>query len=94
MYKKYDGNPVEIRSYIKNRCSLGISAKLIFNGIQTLYGDHAISYKTIARCTKKFHDGLESLEDNPRAGRKVRKTTKTAEAKIQKLISRTEQNRT
>ena len=30
---------------------------------------------------------MESLEDNPRAGRKVSNTTKTAEATIQKLIS-------
>ena len=87
MYKKRDGNHTEIRSYIKNRCNLGISAKLIFNEIQALYGDHAVSYRTVARWTKKFKEGVESLEDNPRTGRKVGKIIKTAEATIQKLIN-------
>ena len=68
MYKKYDGNPTEIRSYIRNRCNHGISAKLIFNEIQASYGDHAISYRTVARWTKKLQEGVESLEDNPRTG--------------------------
>ena len=87
MYKKYDGNPTEIRSYIKNRCNFGISVNLIFNEIQALYGDHAVSYRAVARWTKKFREGVESLEDNPRTGRKVSKIIKTAEATIQKLIN-------
>ena len=66
---------------------LGISAKLIFNEIQALYGDHAVSYRTVARWTKKFREGVESQKDNPRTGRKVSKTIKTAEATIQKLIN-------
>lgn len=87
MYRKYDGNPAEIRSYIKNRSNLGISAKLIFNEIQTLYGDQAVSYRTVARWNKKFREGVESLENNPRTGRKISKTTIAAEAKIQNLIN-------
>ena len=87
MYKKYDGNPAKIRPYIKNRCNLGISAKLIFNKIQALNGGYAISYRTVAKWTKKFWEGVESLEDNPRTGRKVSKTIKTVEATIHKLIS-------
>ena len=58
-----------------------------FTEIQSLYGDHALSYRTIARWTKKFGEGVESLEDNPRTGRQVSKTIKTAEATIHKLIS-------
>ena len=42
MYKKYDGNPTEIRSYIKNRCNLGVNAKIVFNEIHALYEDPAI----------------------------------------------------
>ena len=87
MFKKYDGNPTEIRSYIKNRYNLGIKAKIIFNEIQALYGDHAIGYRTVARWTKKFREGVECLKDNPRAGKKVSKISKTAKAKIQKLIN-------
>ena len=87
MHKKYSGNPAKIQPYIKNRCNLGISAKFIFNEIQALYGAHAISYRTVARWTKKFLEGVESLEDNPRTGRKMSKTIKTAEATIHKLIS-------
>ena len=87
MYKKYDENPTEIRSYIKNLSNLGISAKLIFNEIQALHGGHAMSYRTDDRWTKKFRVGVEPLEDNPRTGRKVSKITKTAEATIQILIN-------
>ena len=87
MYSKYDGNPTEIRSYIKNQCNLGISANLIFDEIQGLYGHHAISYRTVARWTKKLREGVESLEDNPKTGRKVSKVIKTAEATIHKLIN-------
>ena len=54
VYKKYDGNPAEIRSYSKDRCNLGTSAKLIFNEIHALHGDHTISYKTVARWTRNF----------------------------------------
>ena len=46
-----------------------------------------MSYITVARWSKKFREGVESLEDNPRTGRKVSKITKTAEATIQKLIN-------
>ena len=42
MYKKYNENPTEIQSCIKNRCYLGSHAKIIFNEIQALYGDHVI----------------------------------------------------
>ena len=77
MYKKYNCNPSKIQTYIKNRCNLGISAKLIFNEIQALYGDHAISYRTVASWTKKLREGVESLEDNPRTGRKVSKLIRT-----------------
>ena len=65
MYKKYDGNPTEIRSYIKNRGFLGINANIIFNEIQALYGAHAIWYRTVPRLTKKFWKGVECLKENP-----------------------------
>ena len=84
---KYDGNPTEIRSYIKNLSNLEISAKPIFNEIQALHGGHAMSYRTVARWTKKFRVGVERMGDNPRTGRKVSQITKTAEATIQILIN-------
>ena len=65
--------------------TLELEQKNIFNEIQALYGDHAISYRTVARWTKKFREGVESLEDNPRTGRKVSNTIKTAEATIHKF---------
>ena len=41
-----------------SRHNLGSNAKLIFNDIQALYGDHAIPYRTVVRWTKKFRDCL------------------------------------
>ena len=71
MYKKYDGNPAEIRSYIKNRCYLGISAKLIFNEIQALYGDHVL-----------YH--IELLLDGQRNSGRVWRASKTTLELVEK----------
>ena len=72
--------------YIKNRSRLGYSAKVIFSDIQALFGDNAVSYRTVSRWTKKFREGLESVENKPGTGRKVSNNTKNAEVKIKKLL--------
>ena len=43
--------------------------------------------RIVARRAKKFREGVESLEDNPRTFRKVSKIIKTAETAIQKLLN-------
>ena len=72
--------------YIKNRSKLGYSAKVIFNNIQALIGDNAVSYRTVSRWTKKFREGLESVENKPGTGRKDSNHTKNAEVKIKELL--------
>ena len=86
MYRECSGNPTEIRMYIKNRSKLGYSAKVIFNDIQASFGDNAVSYRIVSRWTKKFQEGLESVENKPGTGRKVSNHTKNAEVKIKKLL--------
>ena len=71
MYRKCYGTPTEIRMYMKNRSKFGYSAKVIFNDIQALFGDNAVSYRSVSRWTKKFREGLESVENKPGTGRKV-----------------------
>ena len=57
------------RSYIKNRCILGIQAKDIFNDICRVYGNNELSFSSVTRWCKKFKSGVDSIEDVPHACR-------------------------
>ena len=59
----------QIRSYIKNRCILGIQAKDIFNEICRVYGNNELSFSSVTRWCKKFKSGVDSVEDAPHACR-------------------------
>ncbi len=58
-----------IRSYIKTRLLLGLTAVQIHNELCVAYGPEVVSYRTVARWIRRFSDGHDSLEDNPRSGR-------------------------
>ena len=51
------------RSYIKNRCILGIQAKAIFNEICRVYGNNELVFSSVTRWCKKFKSGVDSVED-------------------------------
>jgi histone-lysine N-methyltransferase SETMAR len=60
----------QIRSYyIKNRCTLGVQAKYIFNEICRVYGDNELSFVSVIRWCKKLKSGLDSVKDAPHAHR-------------------------
>jgi hypothetical protein len=59
----------QIRSYIKNRCILGIWAKYIFNEICRVYGNNALSFLCITRWCKKLKSSVDSVKDAPHARR-------------------------
>jgi len=58
-----------IRSYVKTRLLLGLTAIQIHSELCIAYGPEVVSYRTVARWIRRFSDGQDSLEDNPRSGR-------------------------
>ena len=48
----------QIRSYIKNRCILGIQAKEIFKEICRVYGNKKLSFSSVTWWCKKFKSGV------------------------------------
>jgi [histone H3]-lysine36 N-dimethyltransferase SETMAR len=74
------------RSYILVRHKLGINATTIFQELKSSYGDSSPSYVTVCRWIWRFDEGLEDLEDNPRAGRPITATTDANVKVIRELI--------
>ena len=73
---------VEIRSYIKNRCILGIGCKDIFDEICSVYGHNEMSFSTVIRWFKKFKCGLVSTEDAPHGRRPKTATSAKMVARV------------
>ena len=59
----------QIRSYVENRCILGIQAKDIFNEIRRVYGNNELSFSSVKRWCRKFKSGVVSVENAPHARR-------------------------
>jgi len=64
------------RFYIKVRTLLGTPATEIHEDLTTVFGAQSISYSTVQKWSKFFRDGNIEIEDQPRPGRPVTKTTK------------------
>ncbi|CAF3930991.1 unnamed protein product [Rotaria sp. Silwood1] len=60
-----------IRSYIKTRWLLALTATQIHRELTTAYGQDVVSYCTVTRWIERFSNERESLEDNPRSGRPI-----------------------
>jgi transposase len=63
------------RYYIKMRTILGINPKTIHEEFVTALGPKAPSYPTIAEWAKRFREGREDVNDDPRSGRPVSELT-------------------
>ena len=59
----------EQRAYIKIRSLLGVTPTDIKADLDTVYGHYAVSYITLTRWSRRFKEGRESIEDDPRPGR-------------------------
>ena len=57
------------RSYIKNRCILGMHAKDIFNEMCRVLGTTNFLFSSVRRWCKNFKSGVDSVEDAPHARR-------------------------
>ncbi len=60
-----------IRSHIKTRLLLGLTAKQIHEALTTAYGQDVVSYSTVALWVHRFSSGPELLEDDPQGGRSI-----------------------
>ena len=63
------------RYYIKIRTILGINPKTIHEELATALGPQAPSYPTVAEWAKRFREGREDVNDDPRSGRPVSELT-------------------
>ncbi|CAF1523130.1 unnamed protein product [Rotaria sp. Silwood1] len=57
-----------LRSYIKTRFLLGLTATQIHDELTTAYGQGVVAYRTVAHWVHRFSSGRESLDDDPRSG--------------------------
>ncbi|CAF1458316.1 unnamed protein product, partial [Rotaria sordida] len=57
------------------RTALRIPARVIYDELNSVYGDEAPGLSTIERWSKLFRDGREEVEDKPRPGRPISETT-------------------
>jgi len=60
-----------LRSYIKTRWLLGLTATQMHDELTTAYGQGFVSYRTVAHWIHRFSSGRESLDDDPRSGRPI-----------------------
>ena len=63
------------RYYIKIRTILEIDPKTIHEELVTALGPSAPSYTTVTRWAKRFREGREDVNDDPRSGRPVSELT-------------------
>ena len=76
-----------LRSYIKTRRLLGLTATEIHNELILAYGQDIVSYRTVARWFRRFSNERDSLEDNPRSGRPLSTITQENIGAVQDLES-------
>jgi transposase len=58
-----------IRSYIKTRWLLGLTAIQIHDKLTATYGPGVVSYSTVTDWVHRISNGQESFKDDPRNGR-------------------------
>ena len=62
---------IKQRIYIQMRTALNISARAIHQVLLLIQPETAFSYSVVSFWSKRFREGRESVEDDPRPGRPV-----------------------
>ena len=80
-----DGKISEQRVYCKIRAQLGFPPTEIHADLQKVYGNGALKYATVCKCVRRFNDGRESIENDPRVGSLVSVLTEKNVATVKTL---------
>lgn len=80
-------NKENFRFYIKVRTALGIQPTTIHDELSAVFGDEALSFRSIARWSTWFRVGREETEDEPRAGRLITEITPKNIEQVRSIIS-------
>ena len=78
----------EQRVYCKIRTQLEFPPTEIHADLQKVYGNGALKYATVCKWIRRFNDGRESIENDPRVGRPVSILTEKNVATVKKLIEK------
>lgn len=65
---------------------LGINGVKTISMIQDAYGDEAMSASTVKRWHKRFREGCETTEDQPRSGRPAEAVTKENIERVRQIV--------
>ena len=76
----------EQRVYCKIRAQLEFPPTEIHADLQKVYGNGALKYATVCKWVRRFNDGRESIENDPRVGRPVSVLTEKNVATVKKII--------
>ena len=76
----------EQRVYCKIQAHLGFPSTEIHADLQKVYGNDALKYATVCKWVCRFNDGRESIENDPRVGRRVSVLTEKNVATVKTLI--------
>ena len=83
-----DGKISELRVYSKIQAQLGFPPTEIHADLQKVYGNGALKYATVCKWVRRFNDGRESIENDPRVGRPVSVLTEKNVATVKTLIEK------
>jgi histone-lysine N-methyltransferase SETMAR len=75
-----------LRGYIKTRYLLGLTPTQIHGELTDAYGSGVVSYQMICYWIRRFANGRESLEDDPRAGRPITVVTQKNIDAVKELV--------
>ena len=76
----------EQRAYVKIHTLLQVSSTYIHKDLIEVYNDRTLPYSTIVDWTRRFREGRESIEDNPRAGRPISGATDKCVLEVSELL--------
>ena len=81
-----DGKISEQRVYCKIRAQLGFLPTEIHADLQKVHGNCALKYATVCKWVRRFNDGRESIENDPRVGRPLSVLTEKNVATLKTLM--------
>ena len=81
-----DGKISEQRVYCKIQAQLLFPPTEIHADLQKGYGNCALKYATVCKWVRRFNDGRESIENDPRVGRPISVLTEKDIATVKTLI--------